>query len=101
MTASSETWSTTTMDLVTKLAIASSTSQAINSLTSNDRFGRVSRKGPGETAQPGKDALLGLREQRVGPLHGGPQGLVAFDRGPTTTRQEPEPLIEAGPDLMR
>ena len=45
--------------------------------------------------------LVSLAEQRVGPVDGGPQGVVTLHRSPPPAREQPEPLVETSGDLPR
>ncbi len=56
---------------------------------------------PGEHAEPVEDDAFGVFEQRVRPVDGGAQGLVAFECRATPAAQEPEPLVEQRRDLGR
>jgi hypothetical protein len=61
--------------------------------------GGGSVEGAREDPQVGKDRLIARAEQGIGPVDGGPQGVVAFHDGPATAGQQPEPFVAMGGDL--
>ena len=65
-----------------------------------DVFGRLEARPAGEGGQPPEDDPLRLGQQVVAPVDRGAQRLVTSGRGPAAARQEPEPVVEAGRDLL-
>ncbi len=64
-------------------------------------LGGVEGEATREDAEPVEHSALGFAEQVVGPVDRGTQGVVALHRGASTTRQQPEPFVEAGRDVGR
>ena len=63
------------------------------------RLGGIQAEAAGEHRQARQQQLLGAGQQRIRPVDGGPQRLLAFQRGAAAPRQQPEPLIQAGGQL--
>ena len=70
--------SATTIDLSTSAATGRSTSTAVEVVVGADRFGAGEVEPAGEDRQPVEQEPLLAGQQLVGPLHGGPQRLVAL-----------------------
>jgi hypothetical protein len=59
-----------------------------------DRFGGVQVEAIGEGRQAAEQRLLRAVQQRVGPLDGGPQGLLPGQGGAAAAGEQPEPLVQ-------
>ena len=72
---------------------------ALDRITGADRFGRVERAAPGKGRQAVQESLLGFAQEVVGPVDGGPQRLVTFDRAAVAAGEQPEPPVQSSRQL--
>ena len=65
---------------------------ALDRPTGTDRLRRLAGATSGEHRQPGQQPLLGLVEQVVGPVDGGPQRLLTLHRPAPAPGEQVEPV---------
>ena len=64
------------------------------------RLGRGQGKAAGEDREPAQQGTLDFRQERVAPIDGRPQRLVARQRGRAVTGQEAKSIVQAGRQLV-
>ena len=73
----------------------------VNVAEAAHRFGRFDVEALGEHRKPSQQLPLGRGEQRIGPVHRRPKGLLAFDRGAASACEQPETLIQPVAELSQ
>ena len=72
---------------------------AFHVAAAGDRLAGVEVEPSHKHRQPGEQDAFGLGQQRVRPIHRGPQRLLAAHRGARTPGQQPEAVMQAVADL--